>query len=135
MFNFMDDPSSGMMESSGTGMNQPLYNYNPNGNQTNYKKRKHEETTSSSGLDETLMPTALDTSVNDPGKGEFFNAPFSADSNFINSAVTDPGYGFSFNDDEFGIDLFKSSQGSGQPSLGEFTSFVNDELFGDQQFG
>ena len=53
----------------------------------------------------------------------------------MNSAVTDPGYGFGFNDDEFGLDLFKSSQSDGgHQSPAEFANFVNDDFFNDQQF-
>lgn len=129
----MDESKSNMLKSS--AMNQPMYNYNPNGKSGSSKKRKFDDTKVSTGLDQTLMPTALDTSVSEPGKNPYFNAPFSTDSNYMNSAFTDPGYGFGFNDDEFGLDLFKSSQSSGgHPSPAEFNTFVNDDLFNDQQF-
>lgn len=134
MFGYADNSKNPMMKPNAMGMNQPMYNYNPNGKQSSSRKRKFDEATTSSGLDQTLMPTALDTSVSEPGKG-FFNAPFSADSNYMNSAFTDPGYGFGFNEDEFGLDLFKSSQSSGgHPSPAEFNTFVDDDLFNDQQF-
>lgn len=137
MFGFMDDSRPDIMKSNATGLNQPMYNYNPNVNLANSKKRKHEEATTSSGLDQTLMPTALDTSVSEPGKGGFSNAPYSAGSNYMNTAVSDPAYsyGYGFNDDEFGLDMFRSSQSDdGQRSPAEYTNFVNDDLYSDQQF-
>ena len=135
MFGFMDDTKYPMLKPNASGMNQPMYNYNPNGTSSkNLKKRGLDEITTSTGLDQTLMPTALDTSVSEPGKASYFNNPYSASSNYMGSAVTDPGYNFGFQDDEFGFDMFKSSQSSPHPSPAEFNSFVHDDMFNDQQF-
>ena len=131
----LGDGMFGFMDEAKPSMNMPMYNYNPNGTQSNSKKRKYDDATTSSGLNQTLMPTALDTSISEPSKGAYFNGPYSAGSNYLNSAFTDPGYAFNFGDDDFGLDLFKSSQSDGgHPSPAEFNSFVHDDLFHDQQF-
>ena len=134
MFGFMDSQTFPMSKSGRTGMNQPMYNYNPNGNLKPSKKRTHEEMATSSGLEQTLMPTALNTSFGDQNKSAVFGGPFSANTDLLSSATTDPIFDFGYNDNEFGLDLFNTSNSSGQASPEEFANFVNDDLFGDSQY-
>nr|POE48646.1 hypothetical protein CFP56_38743 [Quercus suber] len=111
-----NDPMMQMLMQNQSGMSSPIYSYNPNG------KSKNDNSKTGLGLAQTLAPASLDTS------GTSTVSPFSGDT---------PYAGFDMNfDNSFGnFDLFQSqpnSSGQLTPGEGEFDSFINDGMWGEQ---
>ncbi|KAK3720570.1 hypothetical protein LTR37_003619 [Vermiconidia calcicola] len=120
-------PQDGMMKPQ-----QPFYSYNPNGHM---KSRQ----SSYGGLNQTLLPTHIDTAISGTPNG----TPISASSGPISSAHPDHGFGM-FEGSMFGADMF-SAGGSGfsssqaSPGVHEnfneplFNDFLEQDMFGDFQ--
>ena len=121
-------PSYGDQDSTwAQDFQQPFYSYNPN---SKPKMGKGLQATSG-GLNQTLMPTSLDTSFGGNGNGLFYDSPLSGNDG-LDSAVSNPGFGLGYDNNFFGFDLFAGATSSGQrtPADNEFMSqYVDGNMF------
>ncbi|KAK3702806.1 hypothetical protein LTR37_014790 [Vermiconidia calcicola] len=120
-------PQEGMMKPQ-----QPFYSYNPNGHM---KSRQG----SYGGLNQTLLPTHIDTAINSTPSG----TPISASSGPFSSAHPDHAFGM-FDGSMFGADMFNAggsgfSSSQASPGVHEtfneplFNDFLEQDMFGDFQ--
>lgn len=116
---------------------QPFYSYKPNASSGGLKGAP----STSVGLDQTLLGTSIDANLD---CNAFAETPNPANSGYLNSAVTEPGYGFSFDGSMgsmFGLDPFASGGNSGQITPGNlsgysepmFNDFLEQDMYGDVQ--
>lgn len=118
------------------GMMQPqqqFYSYNPNGKK---ESKPFSQPMGTKGLDQTLMPTSLDTQATWNNNGSVYDSPASANSHAAYSSSTEPGYGYGF-DKSFTFDLFNmdnsTGHNSGQVTPGDdFASFIDGTMFSSQ---
>lgn len=134
MFGFMGDFNSPPLKHNSFGMDPPMYNYNPNASLKSTNKRSHDQITTTTGLEQTLMPTASALHGQQGGASGFYDSPISPDQSMLNtSSAIDSGFdGSGFYDDNFQLDAFNSS-GQGSPAA-DFSNFTNDELYRDSSF-
>ncbi|KAK5173014.1 uncharacterized protein LTR77_003136 [Saxophila tyrrhenica] len=121
---------------------QPFYSYKPNASSGNSKTLPN----TSVGLDQTLG-TALDTNLTCDTNSGPYDTPNSASTGPLNSAFTEPGYGFGFDGtmgSMFGMDPFGGASGGnsghvtpGIPGYNEplFNDFLEQDIYGDIHAG
>lgn len=118
---------------------QPFYSYKPN---TGSGSMKAYQPSSTAGLDQTLLGTALDTNLSNKADSAFTDTPISTDSTSLYSAMSDSGYGYGFDGSMFNFDAYNNT-GSGLNTPGNlsnynepmFNDFLESEMFGDGQAG
>ena len=124
-FNMME-PTTNMFANNAPGMKtqQPFYSYNPNGK----PKGSTGVQAGVEGLNQTLAPSSIDTSVGGYDPSVFTNTPQSAATEMLNSPFSSAGmYNF---DNSFSMDQFKPANSVGNSS-GHVTPGISNEEIGN----
>lgn len=128
----------GQQESLKPQQQQPFYSYKPN---TSTGSMKSFQPSSTSGLDQTLLGTTIDTNLSNKADSAFTDTPTSTDSAPLYSALGDSSYGYGFDGSMFNIDSFNTASGLSTPGNHSnyneplFNDFLESEMFGDGQGG
>ena len=138
----MNDPTFPFMMQNQSAMKQqqqqaPFYSYKPNGKVMDGNTNGQQVST---GLDQTLLGPALDTTDMSKNDGAFVDNPLSTNANALYSAGTDQSFDLDFNNNMFNPDTFGNAFSSGAPSGqvtpaadGGWLDMLEGDMFGDAQ--
>ncbi|KAK5125138.1 hypothetical protein LTR85_000814 [Meristemomyces frigidus] len=115
---------------------QRFYSYNPNGKPKGTSNVDHSQT-NFNGMNQTLAPGSLDTSVGDSDNGAYMTAPHSAGTDYLNTPFTpaalDMGFGAGFGTDPFKGVASGSNSGEVTPIMDDWSNMLHEDMFASQQ--